>query len=125
MYFSSMPSCASWSSSGRPRTAVDSPNRRLTILHVDPEKGWGGGERQVAGLMRYLSERGHINDLLCYPEGPLACAVKNIASEKHPLKMRNDVDVTAALHARRVVHNGGYDIVHFHTKRAHALAPWL
>lgn len=120
-----MPSCASSSSSGRSRTAVDSPKRPLMILHVDPEKGWGGGERQVAGLMRYLSDRGHVNHLLCYPEGPLAREAKDIAAEMHPLKMRNDVDVTAALPARRVVRKGGYDIVHFHTKRAHALAPWL
>jgi glycosyltransferase involved in cell wall biosynthesis len=95
------------------------------VLHVDPEKGWGGGERQVAGLMRYLSIRGHVNHLLCYPEGALAREAKNIAAEMHPLKMRNDVDVTAALPARRVVRNGSYDIVHFHTKRAHALSLWL
>jgi glycosyltransferase involved in cell wall biosynthesis len=95
------------------------------ILHVDPEKGWGGGERQVAGLMRYLSDCGHVNHLLCDPDGPLAREVKNIAVEMHPLRMRNDVDVSAALPARRVVRRGSYDIVHFHTKRAHALAPWL
>jgi glycosyltransferase involved in cell wall biosynthesis len=104
---------------------VDGPKRPLTILHVDPEKGWGGGERQVAGLMLYLSDRGHVNHLLCYPDGPLSRAAKNIAAEMHPLKMANDVDVTAALPARRLVRKGRYDIVHFHTKRAHALAPWL
>src|ERR1051325_11175721 len=120
-----MPSCASSSSSGGALMAGDSLKRPLMILHVDPEKGGGGVERQVTGLMRYLSDRGHVNQLLCYPEGALAREAKNIAAEMHPLKMRNDVDLSAALSARRLVQNGGYDIVHFHTKRAHALSLWL
>jgi glycosyltransferase involved in cell wall biosynthesis len=104
---------------------VNNPKRPLMILHVDPEKGWGGGERQVAGLMRYLSERGHTNHLLCHPEGPLAREMKTVATKIHPLRMRNDIDFIAVPAARRLLSAGGYDVVHFHTKRAHALSAWL
>jgi hypothetical protein len=46
-------------------------SRRLKILHIDPERNWGGGESQVLGLLSYLVERGHRNDLLTHPGGRL------------------------------------------------------
>ncbi|HKA33789.1 MAG TPA: glycosyltransferase family 4 protein [Candidatus Binatia bacterium] len=99
--------------------------RPLRILHVDPERGWGGGERQVAGLVDYLAGRGHVNHLLCYPGGPLGRETAAGAAKLHPLTMRNDVDFTAVPAVRRLLRRENYDIVHFHTKRAHALSAWL
>jgi glycosyltransferase involved in cell wall biosynthesis len=95
------------------------------ILHVDPEKGWGGGERQVAGLMRHLFERGHTNHLLCNLESPLVRETKNVAKEIFGFTMRNDLDFRPVPAVRRIMRSGAYDIVHFHTKRAHALSAWL
>lgn len=99
--------------------------RPLRILHVDPERGWGGGERQVAGLVTYLAGCGHANHLLCYPGGPLAREMADAVAELHPLKMRNDIDFSAVPGVRRLLRQESYDIVHFHTKRAHALGGWL
>jgi glycosyltransferase involved in cell wall biosynthesis len=39
--------------------------------------------------------------------------------------MRNDLDVRCVASLRRFIRQGNYDIVHFHTKRAHTLALWL
>jgi glycosyltransferase involved in cell wall biosynthesis len=39
--------------------------------------------------------------------------------------MRNDVDLRAVPGLRRLIRIEQYDIVHFHTKRAHALSLWL
>jgi glycosyltransferase involved in cell wall biosynthesis len=41
------------------------------------------------------------------------------------LPVRNHFDVLAGLRLRRLVRARQYDIVHFHTARAHALSPWL
>ena len=95
------------------------------ILHVDPEKGWGGGERQVASLMTYLSERGHANHLLCHPESPLVRETEKVADKIYAFRMRNDLDFRPAPGVRRLLRTEAYDIVHFHTKRAHALSAWL
>ena len=92
---------------------------------MDPERGWGGGEGQVAGLVSYLAGRGHVNHLLCYPGGPLARETSASAARLHPLTMRNDIDFTAVPAVRRLLRRENYDIVHFHTKRAHALSAWL
>lgn len=104
---------------------MDGHSRPLKILHLDPEKGWGGGERQVVGLLDYLARRGHASHLLCRPDGPLAGAARKIGVVTHPLALANDLDVRPAPRVRRLIREEGYDVVHFHTKRAHALAAWL
>ncbi len=97
----------------------------MKILHVDPEKGFGGGERQVAGLIRHLARRGHENVLAAHPGGPLAERVPAVDARVVPLAIRNAIDVLAALRLRRVVALESPHVVHFHTSRAHATAPWL
>jgi glycosyltransferase involved in cell wall biosynthesis len=104
---------------------VDSRRRALKILHIDPERSWGGGETQVLGLIGYLSRRGHANHLLCHPDGPLGRAAGATGTTVHPLRLRNDFDFRPAWVGRWLIRNERYDIVHFHTKRAHAFAVWL
>lgn len=105
---------------------VGSGSRRLlNILHVDPEKNWGGGEAQVFGLLAYLSARGHRNDLLADPNGRLYTNCRKLDVRLRPLSVRNDIDFIAAAALRRLIHSESFDIVHFHTKRAHALSLWL
>lgn len=104
---------------------MDSRKRPLKILHVDPERLWGGGERQVVGLLGYLSRRGHANHLLCHPDGPLAREARKIGTTIHPLGLVNDLDLRPVLRVRRLIRDERYDVIHFHTKRAHALAAWL
>lgn len=97
----------------------------LKILHIDPETNWGGGESQVMGLAGYLAARGHHNHLLCHPRGALWEAARRAGLETLPLSLRNEVDLRPVFSLRRLIRDGRYDIVHFHTKRAHALSLWL
>jgi glycosyltransferase involved in cell wall biosynthesis len=95
------------------------------VLHIDPERAWGGGERQVVGLLKYLAERGHDCRLLCHPDAPLSREARVLGIATQAIRMRNDLDPRPAFVFRRLVRTGSYDIVHFHTKRAHSLAAWL
>src|SRR5512139_994916 len=97
----------------------------LKILHVDPERNWGGGEAQVLGLISYLASKGHRNDLLTHPEGRLFAAAANLKVGRYPMVVRNDMDLRTVPGIRRRIADGKYDIVHLHTKRAHALSLWL
>ncbi|HEY7715682.1 MAG TPA: glycosyltransferase family 4 protein [Candidatus Binatia bacterium] len=99
--------------------------RRLRILHIDPEKNWGGGEAQVLGLLGYLAARGHQNDLLGNPHGLLLTRCRTLDVRAQSMIMRNDADVRCVPALRRLIRERNYDIVHFHTKRAHALALWV
>jgi glycosyltransferase involved in cell wall biosynthesis len=93
----------------------------MRVLHVDPERGWGGGEVQVLTLLRELAARGHESRLAADPEGPLAAAAAGLGVPVVPLRVRNHFDLRAAMALRRLT--AGHDVVHFHTARAHALAP--
>jgi glycosyltransferase involved in cell wall biosynthesis len=99
--------------------------RRLKILHIDPEKNWGGGETQVLGLLTHLAARGHYNDLLAHPGGVLFARCQSLNIRTRPIVMRNDLDVRCIAGLRRLISEMNYDIVHLHTKRAHTLALWF
>ena len=94
----------------------------MRILHVDPERALGGGEVQVLALLRELAARGHASTVAAHPGGRLAAAASALGVPVRPLRIANHLDVVAGLRLRRLV--AGHDVVHFHTARAHALAPF-
>jgi glycosyltransferase involved in cell wall biosynthesis len=100
-------------------------NRLLKVLHIDPERHWGGGEAQVFGLLDYLAGKGHLNDLLTHPQGKLWQRCQGLSVRTLPLVACNDVDVRPVRRLRQLIRRESYDIVHLHTKRAHALSLWL
>lgn len=104
---------------------MGSDRRALKILHVDPEREWGGGECQVLGLLSYLGRQGHQSHLLGHPGGLLLQEARKIGIVTYPLFVRNDLDFRPIFSLRRLIRKERYDIVHFHTKRAHALSLWL
>jgi glycosyltransferase involved in cell wall biosynthesis len=96
----------------------------LRIAGVDPERGFAGGEAQVLGLTLALNRAGHRADLICDPAGVLWQRAQAAGVECHPLRIHNSIDAVAGLKLRRILARSRYDVVHFHTARAHALAPF-
>ena len=96
----------------------------MRIAGVDPERGFAGGESQVLGLTLALNRAGHRADLLCDPGGELRRQARDAGVACYPLRVRNSIDVAAGLKLRGYLARNHYDIVHFHTARAHALAPF-
>jgi glycosyltransferase involved in cell wall biosynthesis len=94
-------------------------------LHIDPERQWGGGEAQVLGLLDYLAGKGHQNVLLTHPQGKLWERCQGLNVRTLPFVARNDIDVRPIWRLRQLIRRHRYDIVHLHTKRAHALSMWL
>ena len=98
--------------------------RPLAILHVDPERGFGGGEVQVRGLVRHLAAAGQQQAIAADPAGALF-AEAELGVARWPLRIRNSADVVAGRRLAGLLAHGGYDIVHFHTARAHAMSVFL
>jgi glycosyltransferase involved in cell wall biosynthesis len=94
----------------------------MHVLHVDPERGWAGGEVQVVSLIRELARLGHRSRLAADPRSRLVQAAAAAGATVVALPVANAVDLTAGLRLRRLA--AGHDVVHFHTSRAHALAPF-
>jgi glycosyltransferase involved in cell wall biosynthesis len=96
----------------------------LSVVGIDPELGFGGGESQVLGLTIELLRAGNRAELLCDPDGQLWKRARSAAIVCHPLRIRNALDFAAGMRLRAFLRRGRYDIVHFHTSRAHSLAPF-
>ena len=99
-------------------------NSPLRVLGVDPELGFAGGETQVLGLTLGLLRNGHCAELVCDPRGQLYERARRAGVECHPLSIHNAIDFAAGLRLRGLLSGARYDIVHFHTSRAHSMAPF-
>jgi glycosyltransferase involved in cell wall biosynthesis len=97
----------------------------FAVLHVDPERGLGGGERQVLGLLARLRDHGIRQTLAADPGGRLAPAAERLGVAVAPLRIRNHLDLLAGRRLARLLARERYAIVHFHTARAHAMAAFL
>lgn len=102
--------------------AEDGP--ALSILGVDPELGFAGGEGQALGLTVELLAAGHRVELLADPRGALWDRAREAGVTCRPLSIRNAIDFRAGIRLRRLLRRARYDVVHFHTSRAHSLAPF-
>ncbi len=101
---------------------VDAP--ALSIAGVDPELGFAGGETQVLGLTIALAAGGHRAELICDPAGRLWDRAIAAGIRCHPLRIRNAIDLAAGIRLRAILKRERYDVVHFHTARAHSMAPF-
>ena len=95
----------------------------LSIVGVDPELGFGGGETQVLGLTLALAAGGHRAELICDPAGRLWERATAEGIRCHPIRIRNAIDLAAGVKLRAILKREHYDVVHFHTSRAHSMAP--
>jgi glycosyltransferase involved in cell wall biosynthesis len=111
-----------------PQTLSEPPHTEsgapLRVAGVDPERGFAGGETQVLGLTLELLRMGHRAELICDPAGRLHERARHEGVICHPLKIHNSVDLPAAIRFRAILRRARYDVVHFHTARAHAMAPY-
>jgi len=79
----------------------------------------------VLGLTTYLTRAGHRSVVAADPDGSLYRRLTAAGFLACPLRVRNHYDLLTSLHLRRLMTAGCYDLIHFHTARAHALSPWL
>jgi len=106
-------------------SALSRKPAQLRIAAIDPERGFGGGETQVLGLAVELLRAGHQVELFCDPDGTLIGHARRAGIVCRGLRIRNSIDVASGLMLRALLAGNRYDIVHFHTARAHALAPYV
>jgi L-malate glycosyltransferase len=97
----------------------------LRVLHVDPERGFSGGETQVMALIGHLRHFGHNNELAARPDGELARRAAADGIAVHALACGGSHDPRAGLRLRALALRLAADVVHLHTGRALSLAPYL
>jgi glycosyltransferase involved in cell wall biosynthesis len=90
----------------------------LSLLHVNTERGWRGGEAQTLLLARGLEERGHRCRLAVVPGSPLERRARQEGIESAPLAARGELDPAAIAALARILRRFRPDLVHYHTSHA-------
>lgn len=99
--------------------AVDVP--RLSVLHVDTERGWRGGERQVVWLALGMRARGYRSIVVARAGDELVRRARERGLEVIPTTPRSELDFVAAAKLRRAIYRYRATVVHAHTGHAAAL----
>lgn len=96
--------------------------RPLTVLHVDTERGWRGGERQALWLAQALERAGHRSLVAGRAGEPFATRAAAAGLDLVPIAPFSELDPRAVLRLRRAIRREEVDIVHAHTGHAVGLA---
>ena len=97
------------------------PPRRLTVLHLNTERTWRGGENQTLHLIQGLRARGHAAILACQKDGRLEERARDASIPCYSLPMHGDLDLNAVRRLRRLLRDCAPDVVHYHTSHAVSL----
>ena len=101
------------------------PGDAVSVLHVDTERGWGGGQQQVLYLERYLVEKGINSVIICQPKSNLHRWSEKEELPHIPLVCEGEFDILAGFRiAPRIARREGIAILHLHTAHAIALGLW-
>ncbi|MBD3393917.1 MAG: glycosyltransferase [Chitinivibrionales bacterium] len=96
----------------------------LSVLHVNDNVSWRGGERQTFLLVRGLGDYGIESCLACRPRSALARRAREAGLDMITAGMRGEWDLFSILRIRALVRARGFAIVHAHTAHAHGLCAW-
>jgi glycosyltransferase involved in cell wall biosynthesis len=94
----------------------------LRSVHVDTERTWGGGQRQVAWLAAGLVRRGHAACVMARPDSRFAAELRGSGAEVVPLAPVAEWDLLAAARIRAAARRFGAHLVVAHAAHAAALA---
>lgn len=92
--------------------------RPLTVLHIDTERGWRGGERQVFWLARVMASQGHRPMVAARVGEPLALRARMKGIEVVDSRPRSELDLRAAWKLRGMLSRADVNVVHAHTAHA-------
>ena len=97
-----------------------SPGGALRVVHVDTERTWGGGQRQLHALAAGMQRLGHRSWVAARPGTLLSAALARDGVPVVPLAPAFEWDPVAAARLRALLRRVRPDLVHAHA--AHAVA---
>jgi L-malate glycosyltransferase len=92
------------------------------VLHIDTERGWRGGQRQVLWLAQALDASRYRCLIAARPDHPLAIRARHAGVPVIPARPAVELDPVTAWSLRRAIIRHDVGVVHAHTGHAVALA---
>jgi glycosyltransferase involved in cell wall biosynthesis len=96
-------------------------SEKSPLLMINTERGWRGGENQLAVLVRGLPTD-WLTMTVCQPGSPLALELKKHGQPVAEIPMGGGGDLLAAWRIRALAKRVGARALHAHTSHGHALA---
>lgn len=93
-------------------------DKKPTILHINTEKGFRGGEVQTLEIARRLHDLGYPTILLAFKGGPLAQKAGKMHIETVEFSPRGELDIFSAIKIKKIVLERGVRLVHCHTSQS-------
>jgi len=93
----------------------------MKVVHINSERGWGGGEAQTYYLIRGLQAQGLENLLIAQPRSEIAGRVRRLGAEVAEVSMHGEWDCLAVLRLVSILRHMKPDILHLHSSHAHTL----
>jgi glycosyltransferase involved in cell wall biosynthesis len=96
----------------------------ISVLHVDSEPGWRGGQQQAAYLLSGMHRLGYEAGLVSPPGSALAsyCEEQNLTHYEIPI--RGELDLVAAYRVASLCRTHGYRCLHLHSAHALTIGLW-
>ncbi len=98
--------------------------KALSVLHIDTERTWRGGQQQAVYLFEKLLERGHHTAFICQPGSELAAYFQRKNLPHFPVLMRGEWDMIAGWKIARLCRRHGFELLHLHSAHAAAIGLW-
>ena len=98
----------------------------MKVLHMITGLGVGGAELQLRSILQYTRHESDVVTL--YNPGPVADMIRADGGRVLDLQMKSNTELPALLRLRRLIREGGYDVVHAHLYRSQIYgrpAAWL
>ncbi|MFH1572455.1 MAG: glycosyltransferase family 4 protein [Acidobacteriota bacterium] len=90
----------------------------ITLLFMDTERVWRGGQDQLLTLLRGLREHKHRVHLICHPATLLEQRACDAGIGVHPLRIPRELGLVALLRLRKIIGSVRPQVLAFNTPRA-------
>jgi glycosyltransferase involved in cell wall biosynthesis len=97
-------------------------NKPFDIFHLDSERGFRGGQRQLLYLACALKARGHRNVIVCRKDSALAAEASRLGLETAYLPFFCELDLVSAVLLRRMAAKADSPVIHAHSAHAAGVA---
>lgn len=92
----------------------------VSVLHVDTERGWRGGQQQASYLFEYMLEQNVKTHFVCRRGSRLEAYLRDRRLPYHSETLLGEMDVLSALRIARFAGESRYRVLYLHS--AHALS---
>jgi L-malate glycosyltransferase len=90
----------------------------FSLLFIDTERVWRGGQDQLLTLIKGLHRRGHKVHLICHPNTLLESRAAELGIIVHPTAIRSEVGLLSFLHLISIFRKAHPDVLAFNTPKA-------